>query len=101
MIYSTEKTLKEMRDKLDASTKEEINQAISTLKKAMEGDSSDEIKRCSEELTRASYKLAETMYARASQQRQGQAGNTGTRSSDKTSTDEEVVDADFEEVQNY
>ena len=101
LIYPTEKTLKEMGDKLDASTIEEINRAISTLKKAMEGDSSEEIKRCSKELTRVSYKLAETMYARVSQQRQAQDRNTGTRSSDKASTDEEVVDADFEEVQNY
>jgi len=52
-------------------------------------------------LTRVSYKLAETMYARVSQQRQAQDRNTGTRSSDKASTEEEVVDADFEEVQNY
>lgn len=101
LIYSTEKTIKEMGDKLDASTKEEINQAISTLKKAMERDSTEEIKRCSEQLTRASHKLAEAMYARASQQRQAQAGSTGTQSGTRASTDEEVMDADFEEVQNY
>ena len=98
LIYSTEKSIKEVGDRLHGSTKKELGQAIEKLKKAIEGDNTEEIKRLSEELTRTSYKLAETMYARASRQ---QAQASGPGSSAQGSPDEEVVDADFEEVQDY
>jgi len=103
LIYSTEKSIKEAGDKLDESTKSGINQAIENLKKAMEGDNTDEIKRLTDELTQASHKLAETMYAQAAQQQQQQAqagGDApGPDAAGGASQDEEVVDADFEEVQ--
>ncbi len=100
LIYTTEKSIKEIGDKLDASTKEEINQAIERLKKAMEGDNVEEIKRLSDELTQASHKLAEAMYAQASQQAQAGGGSTGAEAGGSGSSggDDEVVDADFEEV---
>ncbi|MBW2346649.1 MAG: molecular chaperone DnaK [Deltaproteobacteria bacterium] len=97
LIYSTEKSIKEVGDKLDEGTKGEINQAIENLKKAMEGDNAEEIKRLSEALTQASHKLAETMYAQASQQQQAQAGET-QGGAQETPKDDDVVDADFEEV---
>ena len=98
LIYSTEKSIKEVGDKIDESTKANINQAIDNLKKAMEGDNTDEIKRLSEELTQASHKMAETMYAQASQEQEQAAGAAGTESTDSSTKDEDVVDADFEEV---
>jgi len=102
LIYSTEKSIKEVGDKVDESTKENINQAIDNLKKAMEGDNAEEIKKLSEELTQASHKLAETMYAQASQDQEQAAGadgaTEGTESPDSSAKDEDVVDADFEEV---
>jgi len=67
------------------------------LKKAMEGEDTEEIKRLADELTQASHKLAETMYAKAAQQ-QAQAGGGGAESGPEPSKDEDVVDADFEEV---
>ena len=98
MIYTTEKTIKEAGDKVDAATKESINQAVENLKKSMEGDDAQEIKRLTEELTQVSHKLAEAMYAQASQQ-QAQAGGTpGDESAADEKKDEDVVDADFEEV---
>jgi molecular chaperone DnaK len=97
LIYSTEKSIKEIGDKLDESTKEEINKAIENLKKAMEGEDAEEIKRLADELTQASHKLAETMYAKAAEQ-QAQAGAGGAESTAEASKDEDVVDADFEEV---
>jgi len=96
LIYSTEKSIKEVGDKLDEAIKEDINKAVESLKKAMEGDNTEEIKRLSDELTQASHKLAETMYARASEEAQSGAGPT--ESTAEPSKDEEVVDADFEEV---
>jgi len=99
LIYSTEKSLKEVGDKVDEGTKAGINQAIESLKKALEGDNTDEIKRLTEELTQGSHKLAEAMYAQASQQQSYAGGATGAESTARASKDEEVVDADFEEVQ--
>ncbi len=98
LIYSTEKSIKEIGDKLDESTKEEINKAIENLKQAMEGEDTEEIKRLADELTQASHKLAETMYAKAAEQQQAQAGAGGAESTAEASKDEDVVDADFEEV---
>ena len=95
LIYSTEKSIKELGDKLDESTKGEINTAVEDLKKAMEGDNAEEIKRLADALTQASHKLAETMYSQASQQA---AGAGGPEAAAGASKDEDVVDADFEEV---
>ncbi|MFC1581047.1 molecular chaperone DnaK, partial [Thermodesulfobacteriota bacterium] len=96
LVYSTEKAVKEAGDKLDEPTKAEIDGSIENLKKAMEGEDTEEIKRLSDELTQASHKLAEIMYAQASAQSQDDAqGGDPTQEPPK---DEEVVDADFEEV---
>jgi len=101
MIYSTEKSLKDDGGNLDEGAKGDINKAIEKLKKAMEGDNAEEIKRLTEELTQASHKLAEAMYAKASAEQQAQqqssAGASSGPSKGKTG-DDDVVDADFEEV---
>ena len=98
LIYTTEKSIKEAGDQLDESTKSDIQKATENLKKAMEGDNTEEIKRLTDELTQASHRLAEALYARASQQ-QAQAGGGGQSASAGASQDEDVVDADYEEVQ--
>ena len=100
LIYSTEKSLKEAGDKIDAGTKGDIDTAIGNLKKAMEGEDTSEIKRLSEELTQVSHKIAEVLYAQAAQS-QGQAGpEAGPAEAETAKKDEEVVDADFEEVKD-
>ncbi|MGA8181977.1 MAG: molecular chaperone DnaK [Desulfobacterales bacterium] len=101
LIYSTEKSIKDLGDKIDAATKSKVEAAIEPLKKAMEGDNADEIRRLSEELTQASHKLAEAMYQQASQkdaQQHGDAGASGNQEAGSSPSDEDVVDADFEEV---
>jgi molecular chaperone DnaK len=99
MIYSTEKSLKEEAANVDDAAKANISQAIEKLKKAMEGDNAEEIKRLTEELTQASHKLAEAMYAKASAEQQAQQPGAGSAGSSKgKSGDDDVVDADFEEV---
>ena len=98
-IYSIEKSMKEAGDKIDAGTKTEIENAISNLKKAMEGEDTAEIKRLSDELTQVSHKIAEILYAQASEQAQAQAGAESTAgAAESAKADEDVVDADFEEV---
>ncbi len=99
LIYSTEKSIKELGDKVDSATKSKVEDATAALKKAMEGEDAEEIKRLSEELTQVSHKLAEAMYQQASaadQQAGADAGAEGHAGG--AAPDEDVVDADFEEV---
>ncbi|MBW2193668.1 MAG: molecular chaperone DnaK, partial [Deltaproteobacteria bacterium] len=101
LIYSTEKSMKDLGEKVDAETKSKIEIAIENLKKAMEGENTEEINRLSEELTSASHKLAEAMYKQDAQddQQQDEAGAAGSEQPGaSTAPDEDVVDADFEEV---
>ena len=99
LIYSTEKSIKDLDDKIDADTKGKVEAAIEPLKTAMEGEDVEEIKRLSEELTQASHKLAEAMYQQASQaDAQEQTGAADPEQSEPSEPDEDVVDADFEEV---
>ncbi len=97
LIYSTEKSIKDLGDKVDGNTKEQINGVIERLRKAMEGSDAEEIKKITEELTQASHKLAEAMYAKASQEQAGGGPGTDTGAGGP-SKEEDVVDADFEEV---
>ena len=102
LIYQTEKSIKDLGDKVDGATKTKVEDAIVALRKAMESDNADEIKRLSEELTQTSHKLAEAMYqqaAGAGQQQEG-AGPDAAQADASDSTDEDVVDADFEEVKD-
>jgi len=97
LIYSTEKSLKEFGDKIDASEKKKIEDGIVALKKAMEGNDSELLKKASDELMQASHKLAEAVYAKA--------GQTGAGAQDEApkaegSKDEKVVEAEFEEVKD-
>ncbi len=100
LIYATEKSIKDLGAKVDDSTKSKIESAVANLKKAMEGDDAAEIRRLSEELTQASHKLAEAMYQQASGSQGGQAGQQGYGGGAQAGggADEDVVDADFEEV---
>jgi molecular chaperone DnaK len=103
LIYSTEKSIKDLGDKVDAATKSKVEATIEPLKKAMEGNDAEEIKRLSEELTQASHKLAEAMYQQASKadaQQQAGAGAAGNDQAGPSAPDDDVVDADFEEVKD-
>jgi molecular chaperone DnaK len=99
LIYSTEKSLKEIGDKVDADTRQRVEEISGRLRKAMEGEDKDEITKISEELQQASHKLAETMYQQASQAggKQAEAG-PGADQGGQSAEDEDVVDADYEEV---
>ncbi len=105
LIYQTEKSIKELGDKVDPTLKGNLEGAMERLKKAMEGTDTEEIKKLSEELMQSSHKLAEAMYAQASGAGQGggqAAGAAGAsaEAASRASADEDVVDADFEEVKD-
>jgi molecular chaperone DnaK len=100
LIYTTEKTLADLGDKVDSATKSEIESHIQSLKEAMEGTDVQAIQSRSEELMRSSHKVAETMYAQAGAAGAGEeAGAAGAGAEAQAEKPEEdVVEAEFEEV---
>jgi molecular chaperone DnaK len=107
LVYSTEKTVADHGEELDAEAKGEIENALKQAKTALDGSDADAMRRATEELGRASHKLAEKMYARASKDGEGPtdgatAGPTDQQASggngSSSAKGDDVVDADFEEV---
>ena len=100
MVYSTEKSLQEHGDKIDAVEKGNIENKIVELKKLMEGEDAEAIKKATDELAQAAHKLAEAMYAKAKPE-EGEPGAAGQEQTGQSGhKDEKVVDADFEEVKD-
>jgi molecular chaperone DnaK len=95
LVYSTEKSLKDHEDKVDAETKANIEKALEDLKKEVKGDDAEAINKAVEALAQASHKLAEAMYAQAQQEAGGEAA-AGEEAA--AGGDDDVVDAEFEEV---
>jgi molecular chaperone DnaK len=95
LIHSTEKAMSEHSDKVDAATKTAIEAALASLKEAVTGDDAEDIKAKTNTLAQASMKLGEAMY-KAQAAEGGDAAAAGGGEAPKA--DENVVDADFEEV---
>ena len=108
LIYSTEKSLADHRDDVDAEAAKNIDAALEKAKQVLDGDDLEALKAATEELTQASHKLAEAMYARAAKEQQqanaqdGTAGPAGPQAGagggGQTKDRDNIVDADFEEV---
>jgi molecular chaperone DnaK len=93
LVYSIERSLKDVDGKVDPNTKLEIEQAIKEAKEALAGGDIEEIKRKQENLMTASHKLSEVLYSQAAQQQEASsAGATDT--DDDLVEDAEVVDED-------
>ena len=90
LCYSTEQTLNELGDKVSADVKSKAEAAIADAKKALEGSDVEAIKAAGESLQSVAYELAQVVYADAQQQTDGAAGTQ--------SADDDVVDADYEVV---
>ena len=99
LVDQTEKTLKEHGDKVDEETKKNIEAAAEALKASKDSNDLEEIKSKIEALTQASHKLAEVMYQQANQAGgpEGADPNAGAAGA-APQDDDDVVDADFEEV---
>lgn len=99
LIYQTEKSLNEFGEKVDGGTRGNIEAAINDLKEALKGDDTERIVNLTNTLTQASHKLAEAMYQQAAAEGQHSAeADAGAQGGSKP--DDDVVDADFEEVKN-
>ena len=103
LIYGTEKSIKDLGDKLDAALKSDIEGKIASLKTLMEGEDVEAIKKATEELAQASHKLAEQLYSQAQGQQPGAdaAGAAGSQpgagAAGGKKADDDVIDADFTE----
>ncbi|HKU81025.1 MAG TPA: Hsp70 family protein, partial [Candidatus Tumulicola sp.] len=103
LIYSTEKSLKEVGDKLDAGARGDVEQALAELKRVSENGTVAEIKPAIDRLQQASYKMAELLYKSSTPE--GEPGNAQTDGAG-TSTNgasagsapaDDVIDAEFKE----
>ncbi len=97
LVYTTEKSLKEFGDKIDAVEKGNIENKLAELKKLMEGEDAEAIKKATDELAEASHKLAEAMYAKK-EGAEGEPAAGAEQAGGAKPKDDKVVDADFEEV---
>ncbi len=107
LIYSTEKSLKEVGDKAEAGVKGDVETALAELKKISENGSADEVKTATEKLQQASYKMAETLYASTGASTDGASPNgtsAGAHDHDSEAASgasaphEDVIDAEFKEA---
>ncbi|MGK5092500.1 molecular chaperone DnaK [Deltaproteobacteria bacterium TL4] len=106
LIYSTEKSMKEIGDKLPKEDRKKIQAAIDQLRKSSEGDDVEVIKADIEALTQASHKMAEILYSQAAEQAgadqkggpSGSADSGSSKSSESSDSADDIVDADYEEV---
>jgi molecular chaperone DnaK len=92
LIYSVEKTLRELGDKAPADLRKEVEEKIAKLREKMEGDDIEAIRRASDELTQASYRLAEMLYRTKAGARDAEGASQSHKGKD------DVIDADFEEM---
>lgn len=101
MIHATEKSVSELGDKVTDDEKKEIESRIGELREVMSGDDKDAIESKLEALTESSGKLAERAYAQASASSEASAGGaSASDSAQSDSRDDDVVDAEFEEVKD-
>ena len=98
LIYSVEKSLRELGDKVPESLKKEVEEKITELRKVMEGEDINAIRKASDELTQASYKLAEMLYREKTSQSTSTGETTSSEDTSKKKGGDDVIDADFEEM---
>ncbi len=96
LVYTTEKTVKEMEGKLDPADKENIEKAVADVRKTLEGDDTEMIKKATEHLTEVRYAAFGKVYQQAAQEQQAQQQGGGTAAD--APQDDNVVDADYEVV---
>ncbi len=97
LVYSTEKTLKDNESKIPEADRKPIQEAVDSLKKAIEAGNADDIKKKMEELTQASHKMAEALY-KANAETPKTEGNAPEGNAEANPPkDDKVVDAEFTE----
>lgn len=97
MVYQTEKLMKDLEGKISEDEKKDIEAKLADLKKASEGSDYDDMKKKTEDLTQAFYKVSEQLYKQSAEA--GAAGaEAGAQGSEEHKGDDDVVDGDYEVV---
>ena len=96
LVYDTEKTLKELGDKLSGDEKAKIEEEVSNVKKALEGNNVEEINKASEKLMTSFYDVSTKLYQQAGAAAGAEGATAGATTSDNA--DDNVVDADYKVV---
>lgn len=99
LVFTTEKTLKDLGDKVDEAEKKKAEDAKDRLKKALEGDDDEAIKKAKDELQQIVQQLSVKLYEQAAQQAQAAQQGSANQGDEKKEEDN-VVDADYEEVKD-
>ena len=99
LIHSTEKNLKEHGSKISDADKKAIEDSSAALKESLKSDNTEEIKKKTEALVQASMKLGEAIY-KSQQNAKPDSNKDDGKDDDKGKKDDNVVDADFEEVKD-
>ena len=100
MIHATEKSIKDLGDKVDAGEKSAAEAAIAELKEAVKGDDKELIEAKTTALTEAASKIAEKAYAQQAEAAGAESAGAGEAEGAQAGSGEEVVDAEFEEVKD-
>jgi molecular chaperone DnaK len=95
VVYQTERMLREVGDKVSAQERQTVEAKLKDLKEALGGRDMDRIKRATDEVQQASFKLTEAMYAKTAAGGTPTGGRESTDPSGKTKPGEDVIDADF------
>ncbi len=103
LIYSTEKSLKEVGEKLDAGARGDVESALADLKRVSENGTADEIKSATEKLQQASFKMAELLYQKTGAAGDGATSQNGAaegaaQDGSAQGPSEDVIDAEFKEA---
>lgn len=102
LTYSTEKLIKDNREKIDNATVTELEGIISEVRGKLENASKDELEAMYEKLSKASHKVSEQMYRQAPQGEQAESasasGGGGSTSSNRNPKDDDVIDAEYVDV---
>ena len=100
MIHATEKSIKDLGDKVDEGEKATAEAAIAELKEAVKGDDKELIEAKTTALTEVASKIAEKAYAQQAEAAGTESAGAGEAGSAQADSGEEVVDAEFEEVKD-
>ena len=100
LIHASEKSLKDLGDQVEESEKSAIETAITELKEAVAGDDKELIETKTTALTEVAGKVAEKAYAQSQKQEGGAAADGAEAAGEEAKADDEVVDAEFEEVKD-
>ena len=98
LIYTTEKSIRDLGENIDAALKNDIETKAEALKKVMQSDDAEAIQKSMDELAQASHKLAEKLYAQKTDAGAHAAGPEAHGQAGPKKDDDDVVDADYTEV---